>query len=135
MKTSKELHTFSVRLPADLFEQLKGMATRERRPLGSLVTDAVALHVERAQTLDRFELFSTQLAASAAQTMRASADSVEDKALAVIEQLSAIAVQQTGALDSLMARLDGLMATPSTVAPSRPAPPTGGWTPGKGVPD
>lgn len=136
MSTKKNpLHTVSLRLDATELAALQARAKSSGQSLGAVAKVALLAHLNETSQLDRFELFSTQLAASAAHTMRASARDVEDDTRAVIEQLSAIAVQQTGALDALMARLDGLMAAPSTVSPSRPAPPTGGWTPGKGVPD
>lgn len=130
MKTSKNLHTFSVRLPASLFEQLKEKAARERRPLGSLVTEAVTAHLDRGQALEQLELLSTQLASSASQSLlRLEADTRD-----AVAGLSDIALQQTARLDAVLARLDGLLANPSAVSSYRPASPTSGWTPGQGVP-
>ncbi|QWT20770.1 ribbon-helix-helix protein, CopG family [Bacillus sp. NP157] len=129
------LHTVSLRLDSSELAALQARAKSSGRSLGAVAKAALLAHLIESSQLDRFELFSTQLAASASEAMRASARDVEDDTRAVIEQMSAIAVQQAGALDSLMARLDGLMAAPSTVSPSRPAPPSTRWTPGKEVPD
>lgn len=137
MNTKKNpLHTVSLRLDATELAALHARAKSSGQSLGAVAKTALLAHLIESSQLDRLELFSTQVAASASEAMRASARSVEDDTRAVIEQLSAIAVQQTGALDVLMARLDALLAShPQTSAPSRPAPPSSRWTPGKGVPD